>query len=104
MVARSSRSALVPFTLLEGASCLLPERRAPVWGTQSRVWGETPRSEPQLTQAEQRVCELVLQGLSNKEIASVLDRAEPTIKNQVASILRKYGVPSRMRLMAILRQ
>jgi DNA-binding CsgD family transcriptional regulator len=32
-----------------------------------------------------------------------LGRAEPTIKNQVASCLRMFGVPSRARLMALLR-
>jgi DNA-binding NarL/FixJ family response regulator len=42
----------------------------------------------------------MLQGLSNKEISTALGRAEPTIKNQVASILRKHGVPSRARLIA----
>jgi DNA-binding NarL/FixJ family response regulator len=101
MVARSVRSSLVPFTLLEGASCLLPERRAFAPPVPVREPGRI--APPGLTTAEQRVCELLLQGLSNKEIASALDRAEPTIKNQVASILRKFGVPSRMRLMALLR-
>jgi DNA-binding NarL/FixJ family response regulator len=56
-----------------------------------------------LTPAEQRVLHMVQLGLSNKEIASALGRAEPTIKNQVASCLRKFGVPSRARLMALLR-
>lgn len=96
MVAHSSPSRLVPFSFLQGASCLLPSARAGGPGV-----GRGRREE--LTSAEQRVCELLLQGLSNKEIASALDRAEPTIKNQVASILRKFGVPSRMRLMALLR-
>jgi DNA-binding NarL/FixJ family response regulator len=56
-----------------------------------------------LTQAERRVLFLLQQGLSNKEISHVLGRAEPTIKNQVASCLRKYQVPSRTRLLAVLR-
>jgi DNA-binding NarL/FixJ family response regulator len=43
----------------------------------------------------------LLRGLSNKEIASELGRAEPTVKNQVASILRKHRVPSRARLLAL---
>lgn len=114
MVARSSRAALVPFTLLEGASCLLPERRrvpaaaesertAPAsWlGAAGPASGATAMAA--LTPAECRVCELMLEGLANKEIASALDRAEATIKNQVAAVLRKHGVPSRMRLMALYR-
>ena len=112
MVARSSRAVLVPFTLLEGASCLLPERRrvrlplppsAPV-GSGRLVPAVRPASAaPALTAAELRVCELMLEGLANKEIAAALDRAEATIKNQVAAVLRKHGVPSRMRLMALYR-
>ena len=54
-----------------------------------------------LTQAEARVLFLLQQGLSNKEISHVLRRAVPTIKNQVASCLRKYRVPSRARLLAL---
>lgn len=51
----------------------------------------------QLTAAESLVAAYVVEGLSNKEIASVLNKSEPTVKNQVASILRKQGVPSRCR-------
>lgn len=56
-----------------------------------------------LTPAEARVCELLLQGLSDKEIAAALGRALPTVKHQVSSILRKHGVPSRARLIALRR-
>lgn len=70
-----------------------------------RLWPGLGESCPTvaLTPAEKRVLQLVQLGLSNKEIASALDRAEPTIKNQVAACLRKFGVPSRARLMALLR-
>lgn len=51
--------------------------------------------------AEQRVLALLLAGCSNKEIAAQLDRAEHTVKNQVASLFRKYRVSSRTRLMAL---
>lgn len=50
-----------------------------------------------LTPAERRVSEFLGWGWSNKEIAHALDRAEPTVKNQVASILRKTGTASRAR-------
>mgnify|MGYP000896232824 FL=1 len=56
-----------------------------------------------LTQAERRVLALLKEGLSNKEISSLLGRAEPTIKHQVSSCLRKFGVPSRSRLVAVVR-
>jgi len=99
VASRSSR--FVPSSLLFGASCLLPERReAPLETSRIRPAG---RTDSALTPAEQRVCELLLTGQSNKEIASELGRAEATIKNQVASILRKHGVPSRARLLALRR-
>lgn len=70
-----------------------------------RLWPQLGESCPTvvLTPAEKRVLHLVQLGLSNKEIASVLGRAERTIKNQVSSCLRKFDVPSRARLMALLR-
>lgn len=97
MVAERSRSHFVPFSFLAGASCLLPEAR-PQAPLPARL-----ASDAELTAAERRVCGLLLRGLSNKEIASELGRAEPTIKNQVASVLRKHRVPSRARLLALLR-
>ena len=56
-----------------------------------------------LTRAECIVLQLLLEGLANKEIASALNKAEPTVKHQVSSILRKHGQPSRARLIAVLR-
>lgn len=55
-----------------------------------------------LTPAEQRVAELVARGLCNKEIAAGLNRAEPTIKHQIVSILRKFGLQSRCQLIVLL--
>ncbi len=101
MVASRS-SHFIPSSLLFGASCLLPERQETPVSVVS-VARAVGASDPGLTPAEQRVCELLLAGLSNKEIASELSRAEATIKNQVASILRKHGVPSRARLLALRR-
>lgn len=45
----------------------------------------------------------VCQGLSNKEIASALGKSECTVKHQVSACLAKLGVPSRTRLIALLR-
>ena len=55
-----------------------------------------------LTEAERRVLTYVCAGYSNKEIAQRLNRAEPTIKHQVSACMRKFGLSSRMRLMAAL--
>jgi DNA-binding NarL/FixJ family response regulator len=56
-----------------------------------------------LTVSERTVLGRLLQGESNKEIATALGKAEATVKHQVSSILRKHGVPSRARLIALLR-
>lgn len=56
-----------------------------------------------LSPAERTVLTLVLAGHANKEIASVLNKSEPTVKHQVSAILRKTGQPSRARLIAWLR-
>lgn len=71
--------------------CLLPRPVLP-----------PPMSEP-FTAAERDVLAWVCAGYSNKEIASVLGKAEPTVKHQVSACLRKSGLSSRMRLMAALR-
>ena len=72
--------------------CLLPRPVVPA----------APTLEP-LTTAEQGVLAYVCAGYSNKEIAAFLDKAEPTVKHQVSSCLRRFGLSSRMRLMAALR-
>lgn len=56
----------------------------------------------ELTRAEQAVFVLLCAGHSNKEIAAALGKAGSTIKNQVASIFRKYRVASRAQLFASL--
>lgn len=54
-----------------------------------------------LSPAERVVAVHVVDGESNKEIAQVLQRSEATIKNHVASILRRTNQPSRNRLIAV---
>lgn len=74
---------------------------------------ETPRSEADalsartlpldgLTVAERRLCRLVVQGLSYKEMARQTDRAFSTIDHQLRSIRRKLGVASTARLITLL--
>lgn len=50
-----------------------------------------------LTAREREVVRLMAGGYSNKEIAHALGTAEGTIKNQVSSILAKFGVRDRTR-------
>ena len=51
----------------------------------------------ELTAREREVVSLMAGGYSNKEIAHALGTAEGTIKNQVSSILAKFGVRDRTR-------
>jgi DNA-binding NarL/FixJ family response regulator len=53
-----------------------------------------------LTPAERLVAVHLADGLSNKEIAGLLGKAEPTVKHQVSSILRTSGAGSRCRFIA----
>lgn len=53
-----------------------------------------------LTPAEREVAQHLSRGLLNKEIADVLGKSEPTVKQQVRSILAKMGLPNRGRLIA----
>ena len=56
-----------------------------------------------LSPAERIVAAFVCQGLSNREIATALGKSERTVKNQVSAVLAKCGVPTRARLIALLR-
>lgn len=56
-----------------------------------------------LSPAERAVTAHLCRGLSNREIAAVLGKSPATVKNQVATILGKIGVPTRTRLIALLR-
>lgn len=57
-----------------------------------------------LTPAEAAVAFQVQRGLSNREIARALGKAETTVKHQVSACLRKFGVRTRTRLIAQLRR
>ncbi|MCF7688013.1 MAG: LuxR C-terminal-related transcriptional regulator [Cephaloticoccus sp.] len=62
-------------------------------------------ADPQLadlTPAEQVVVTYLRQGMSNKEIARALGKAEATVKHQVSACLAKFGVRTRTRLIALL--
>lgn len=53
-----------------------------------------------LTTAEREVCELVLSGLTNAQIAEARRCSARTVANQCAAIFRKVGVTSRAELRA----
>jgi two-component system NarL family response regulator len=53
------------------------------------------RAAPELSPREFEVLQLIVKGLSNKEIAAALGVAENTVKNHVKTILDKLGVADR---------
>ena len=57
-----------------------------------------------LTPREEEIAGLVAQGLSNKEICSLLGISHGTVKNHVFSIFRKLGVQSRFELVKFIKQ
>lgn len=56
---------------------------------------------PQLTEAELDVMVGILAGRSNREIARHRGSSTRTVANQVASILKKLGVRSRLEIAAL---
>jgi len=64
-------------------------------GTQRLLWTVSP--------SEREIALLICEGASNAEIARRLSKSLLTIKKQVTSLFAKLGVPSRARLMALLR-
>lgn len=53
-----------------------------------------PKTE-RLTAHEQRILQLIGEGMTNRQIARTLSLAEKTVKNYVSSLLAKLGVESR---------
>ena len=51
-----------------------------------------------LTEREQRIIELVAEGLDNKEIASTIYISEGTVRNHISTILAKLGLKNRTQI------
>lgn len=58
---------------------------------------------PELTEAEARVAALVLDGASNREVATALFLSVKTVESMLTRIYRKLGVRSRTQLGTVLR-
>ena len=70
-------------------------------GTRTRTGREL--GVVKLSPAEAEVVSLVARGLSNGEIAQELRKSASTVKSQLASVYRKLGIGSRIRLMVMFR-
>lgn len=71
---------------------------------EDRTDGRAPTpSVVKLSPAEAAVVARVSRGLSNEEIARELGKSPATVKSQLASVYRKLGVHSRIKLMVLFR-
>ena len=60
-----------------------------------RTGPKTNAALDRLTAHEQRILDLIAEGMTNRQIAQNLHLAEKTVKNYVSSLLAKLGVESR---------
>jgi DNA-binding NarL/FixJ family response regulator len=66
---------------------------------------ETPAHDPlaELTQREREIVRLIVEGASNKEVASSLNISERTVKGHLSNVFQKLGVADRLKLMLYVR-
>ena len=76
-----------------GAALWVKEARAQL----ARIGGRAP-SGGELTPTEQRVVDLVVEGLSNKQVAAALFVTPKTVETQLSRIYAKLGIHSRAQL------
>ena len=97
--AKQKRAAREAF---EAALAIFEELGARLWadrarGELTRIGGRAPAAD-ELTPAERRVAELVAEGRTNREAASLLVLSEHTIDSHLRRVYRKLGVRSRAEL------
>jgi ATP/maltotriose-dependent transcriptional regulator MalT len=93
---------------LQAALTSFEQLGARTWADQARgelrrIGGRT-NSQEELSETEQRIVDLVVAGLKNREIAERLFLSPDTIAWNLSRVYRKYGVNSRTQLVARLAQ
>ncbi len=66
----------------------------------SRLRGQTTSGFDTLTAQEQKIIDLISEGLSNRQIGEEMHLAEKTVKNYVSTILAKLGFSRRTEIIA----
>lgn len=90
------QNVVIETVLKKSLSTILPIFRVEVL-TEVRE-GRIPVPLSKLTWAEKHVCDLAIQGLSNKEIAAARGCSLSTTRHQIAAVYRKTGMRSRQKL------
>ena len=57
----------------------------------------------ELTQREREIVRLIVEGASNKEVASSLNISERTVKGHLSNVFQKLGVADRLKLVLLVR-
>ena len=67
---------------------------------------ETPANDAlaELTQREREIVRLIVEGASNKEVASSLNISERTVKGHLSNVFQKLGVGDRLKLVLLVRE
>jgi len=67
---------------------------------------ETPANDAlaELTQREREIVRLIVEGASNKEVASSLNISERTVKGHLSNVFQKLGVADRLKLVLYVRE
>jgi two-component system NarL family response regulator len=67
---------------------------------------ETPANDAlaELTQREREIVRLIVDGASNKEVASSLNISERTVKGHLSNVFQKLGVSDRLKLVLYVRE
>ncbi len=98
-----ARKVMDQFARLAAVSSLAPSREASAPPSSPQQGAEAPaesRAEV-LNDKEQRVLQLISEGLSNRQIADAMHLAEGTIKNYVSRIMEKLHANTRIALALI---
>jgi DNA-binding NarL/FixJ family response regulator len=98
-----ARKVMDQFARLAAVSALAPKRQESAGPSSPRV-GAVIASESRtevLNDKEQRVLQLISEGLSNRQIADAMSLAEGTIKNYVSRIMEKLHANTRIALALI---
>jgi DNA-binding NarL/FixJ family response regulator len=79
--------------------CLIGEVRKQPKALSPGTGAETSREGSLLTRREEEIVDLLLRGMTNREMAMQLGLSEHTVKNYFFSIFEKVGVSTRVELL-----